>query len=142
MEKRHGIPRWSRWVPICEVSPSGKTLFVCLVCGDTSPAPGKCPRRERRLDDRIISALNDLRVNQGKTLPSDFQLVLPESYSVSEMLCEDVELLINHRRDKFFPEDLLLEETNNKLRAPMSRRCRVCHGYGCQVCLGNGLGWG
>lgn len=34
----------SRWVPIYATTPSGKTLFVCLMCGRKSPTPDKtCP---------------------------------------------------------------------------------------------------
>ena len=34
----------SRWVPLYATSNSGKTLFVCLMCGRVSPLPDKvCP---------------------------------------------------------------------------------------------------
>ena len=31
----------SRWVPLVATSPSGKTLFVCRMCGRMSPTPDK-----------------------------------------------------------------------------------------------------
>lgn len=31
----------SRWIPLYATSPSGKTLFVCLMCGRISPTPDK-----------------------------------------------------------------------------------------------------
>ena len=34
----------SRWIPIYATTPSGKTLFVCVMCGRKSPTPDKiCP---------------------------------------------------------------------------------------------------
>jgi hypothetical protein len=34
----------SRWVELYATTPSGKTLFVCRMCGRTSPAPDRgCP---------------------------------------------------------------------------------------------------
>jgi hypothetical protein len=35
----NAIPPNGRWRTLSEVSPSGKTLFVCLSCGTRSPSP-------------------------------------------------------------------------------------------------------
>src|SRR4051794_18684193 len=30
---------WSRWMPLVITSNSGKTMFVCLICGEVTPLP-------------------------------------------------------------------------------------------------------
>jgi hypothetical protein len=44
-------PPTGRWRTLTEVSPSGKTLFVCLSCGTTSPVPSaKCSKPVKQHD--------------------------------------------------------------------------------------------
>lgn len=64
----------SRWIELYATSPSGKTLFVCRMCGTISPIPTKtCSERpnvyqraalECSLLEEIEGALND---EQGKS---------------------------------------------------------------------------
>ena len=113
-------PTWSRWAPIVRTSPSGKTLFVCLVCGDLTPGPTKeCPRKDEKphLDPRL------------------------ESHIGEAVSCHDVEAHINEEITKNLPDHLTLDWNENKLRGVMQRYCGSCHGYGCQACLGIGRRW-
>lgn len=48
-----------RWVALKKTSPSGKSLFVCTVCGRTSIAPDKrcpegCEEHDREYDEKTI----------------------------------------------------------------------------------------
>lgn len=51
-----------RWQVLNEVSPSGKTMFRCLICLRVSPTPDKeCPTMDcSGIEDRIFNAPRDL----------------------------------------------------------------------------------
>jgi hypothetical protein len=122
-ESRKKRPRWTRWMPIAQTSPSGKVLFVCLVCGDITPGPNNhCRRRhasevERPLDPQVA-------------------LVLPEAKT-----CSAVEDGINAEIEKNIADKLLLEWAENELEPFMDRNCSYCHGWGCHICVGRGKRW-
>jgi hypothetical protein len=64
-----------RWEPIVRTSPSGKTLFVCLVCGRVSQTPDKaCPPFENWTPDgRVLVRCgeNPRALVQGTCSPND-----------------------------------------------------------------------
>lgn len=105
-------------MPLVRTSPSGKVLFVCLVCGDVTPSPtSDCPRTDN---------------------PPDLDVRLIERFGSRWKSCAEVESLINSTIQRYLPEHLLLDWAENKLRSEIDRYCGTCHGYGCQVCLGKG----
>lgn len=114
------LPKWQRWMPIVMTTRSGKTLFVCLVCGVITPAPNrecgpesKLRSPERGVDPRI-AALPGLRN------------------------CSDVEWYINEQIAEHLEDELLLPWAEDQLRPIGERRCSFCRGYGCQECIGKG----
>lgn len=105
-------PKWKRWVPIIKTTPSGKTLFVCLVCGETGPIPVlKCVES------------HDTR---GQPVYKD---------------CHTLEEQINGTIETSLDEPLFLEWAESQLRPNLERNCEYCRGYGCQVCMGSGKRW-
>lgn len=118
------VPHWSRWQRILAESPSGKSLFVCLVCGSKTPAPTtECPRGDA---DRDRLSRVDHRID----------LVLP----VDVRTCSGIERHINGNIAKYILGTLLLDVAEQKLLHPRERECVNCHGYGCQECLGECVG--
>lgn len=109
-------PPWRRWMPLVRTSPSGKTLFVCLVCGEVTPAPNqRCrPAEAMQLDPRLLQSY-------------------PDAWE-----CSDIEQFINGVIDRGIPDELRLDWAENQLEVFEARHCGFCHGYGCQVCVGRG----
>ena len=113
-------PKWGRWAQIVRTTPTGKTLFVCLVCGDMTPAPQRqCPPKDHRanLDPRLEAGLGD-----GNA-------------------CHEIEERINAAIEQNLQDHLILDWNENRLRGILQRYCENCHGYGCQICLGKGTRW-
>ena len=113
------IPRWTRWSPLVQTSPSGKILFVCLVCGTVSVSPNNTctrdPEKENRgLDPHVMQAFPGV-----------------ES-------CTDIERCINEEIEKSIADKLVLDWAEDQLLPFMYRNCPHCRGYGCQVCAGKG----
>lgn len=111
-------PSWDRWAQLIQTTPSGKTLFVCMVCGTVSPGPTVECRPKDALEGR-------------RSLSSELKLAMP-----GVRTCSEVERHINERIDENRPEHLRLDIEENKLRSTRARYCDSCHGFGCQVCLG------
>lgn len=124
-EPKKNTPRWRRWTPIGIVSPSGKTLFICLICGRMTPAPDENCNLEQRGKNLWGKAPN-LRPGLFKTLRPGF---IPAS-------CAEIEMNINARLRSNIADDLRLDAAENELRSLGTRRCSTCHGYGCHVCAG------
>lgn len=116
---------WSRWMPIVMTSPSGKVLFVCVVCGTISPGPTK----ECRVKDALVGR---------RSLESDETL---QRRASGVRTCSEVERHINLSIANHRPDHLQLDIEENKLRSHRNKYCDTCRGYGCQVCLGKGRQW-
>ena len=102
------VAEWSRWQPLVAVSPSGKTIFVCVICGQRGTSPGKCS-----------SVLDYKRVGQWMT-------------------CEEIEKdIIETQRRSLTPARKAMA-AENYLQPTEEQWCRMCHGWGCQVCGGTG----
>jgi hypothetical protein len=114
-------PRWSRWAPIVKTTPSGKTQFVCLVCGNISMAP--------------------MLECSPSTHKSVLDCRLRDRFDSAYVTCSRVEEHINTERQKRMPEHLVLDWHENKLRSETNKYCELCHGYGCQHCIGKGTRW-
>jgi hypothetical protein len=109
-------PKWRRWMPLAVTSPTGKTLFVCLVCGTITPAPNiEC-------SPHLPQGVGPLDVRLDQELHS----------------CADVERYLNQEIEKNLDPRLLLDWAENQLLPYPERRCSFCHGHGCQVCVGRG----
>lgn len=122
-ESKRKTPTWSRWRPILHTTPSGKALFVCLVCGQLTPAPGRdCPP-ERKLPGGASLGLDP-------RLPTELKQLKPT--------CRDLERYIDSQIEKHVHDKLVLDWTENKLKPPEERNCHFCYGYGCQACFGKG----
>lgn len=121
---RGSRPQWSRWQPLIKTSPSGKTLFVCLVCGRVTAAPADCAgsldRSESKFRDEI-----DARLHGRQDLRT----------------CSEIERHINDNIVAHLPDNLVLSWAENKLLPIAEQNCANCHGYGCQDCLGKGRRW-
>src|SRR5690606_34946167 len=106
------------WAPILVTTPSGKMIFVCLICGRRSVAPGECPSNaDGKLDVRLVAEIPD------------------------EKTCSGIERAINDRIATSLARHLRLDWADNKLLPIEQRACGICHGYGCQACLGKGRYW-
>lgn len=119
-ESNRRTPRWTRWAPLVQTTPSGKVLFVCLVCGHSTPAPNNHCRpyaeREgrRSLDPKVLEAFPGVED------------------------CSGIEDCINAEIEKNIEGHLVLDWAEDKLNHYMDRKCPYCFGYGCQVCIGRG----
>jgi hypothetical protein len=71
----------SRWAPIVATSPSGKTQFVCLVCGRISQAPDKqCSGTVLRCKDPDSRITCESVASQGGLPPAmQYQPVFTEA---------------------------------------------------------------
>lgn len=123
-ESQAKLPKWARWVEIIRVTPSGKTMFVCLVCGRSTPSPDKtCPAVPYP--------------DEGKHRFQHFvEVEFPEVGT-----CQEIERIINRKIASRREDQLVLDYTENRLREWMERYCENCRGYGCQVCFGAGHDW-
>jgi hypothetical protein len=109
---------WSRWAPLTLSSPSGKQMFVCLVCGSQTPAPSK-----------DCTPLEDFGRNDGVRL---FGMSLKTCRAVEER----VQMLSRHT-----PADRRIAYAENRLREGRKQYCENCFGYGCNYCFGTGYRW-
>lgn len=103
-------------------------MFVCLICGESTPAPrNDCPEWEEPHGERF----DRLDPRLADRFESDF-------HNLNS--CRSVELLINVAIDRHadrFKEDLV----EDHLRPESEKYCGLCHGWGCQSCLGKGTRW-
>jgi hypothetical protein len=96
---------YNRWTTIVATTPSGKTQFVCRICGRMSPIP-------------------------DNTCPEGFKhTTLGNAYTYR---CEDVEKAIHKKMAHEAPELLMWR---NELALMGKMRCGECHGAGCQACV-------
>lgn len=113
------VPPYSRWHILSKVSPSGKAMFVCLVCGMETVAPGK-------------KCLNEVKILNN----CGFEPVAGPTPVYVEAACHDVEAAIVRNRTLALIEHrkMDLAELALKRRKP----CCSCLGWGCNACGG----WG
>ena len=106
-------PIWSRWHILSKVSPSGKTMFVCLICGREDIAP-------RRECTPFKSGINS---PSATTLPINVN-------------CHKLEEHINTERSLRFDRIKQLYLAEFTLKG--LKLCEFCIGWGCNVCGGIG----
>ena len=75
----------SRWVELYSTTPSGKTLFVCRMCGRTAPTPDKECRElpntttwKPSLPCAVLEELEEACLDMGRAEADSSQAVLPE----------------------------------------------------------------
>jgi hypothetical protein len=120
--------RWSRWLQLVVTSPSGKMMFVCVVCGDVTPIP--------LLDCHAVPGGSTLLPIQRLSRDPRYVTTWPNA-----LTCRELEAKINENIDKHTAERWDLDAVENKLRPLLQHTCVYCHGYGCQSCLGKGTRW-
>lgn len=78
----------SRWIPLLGTTPSGKTLFVCSVCGRVTPAPTtECiePPQFPTWDERSGRSCKEVEDEiRGPVLTTLFAAVVPRSSTVAK----------------------------------------------------------
>lgn len=107
---------WSRWQQLASVSPSGKTLFVCTVCGRSSPTP-------------------DLRCSKRVKVLNTFTLTKPGDDPYIEVTCAFIE---NKVREQISKGADRLKYRQLELKVTQPRYCTQCMGWGCVACGGAG----
>lgn len=115
VEAPRNTDKYSRWRRILKKTSSGRTMFVCLICGNCSDRPAqKCQSEPSKITH---NNLDDSRRPATNQLPP----------------CDVVEYRINksiREHVKYGPMrlDMILTE----------RTCQDCHGWGCGTCHGTG----
>jgi glucose dehydrogenase len=109
------------------VSPSGKAMFSCMVCGAVATGPTtNCPQRKHA---------------DGTPVAWNLDPRLSITARVALTTCRAVERYIDSQIRKHIADNLVLDWTENKLRPLEEQNCAFCFGYGCQACLGKGTRW-
>lgn len=98
---------YSRWMEIIATTPSGKTQFVCRICGAKTIAPDK----------------KCAKPFTAETLGGHGDSYDYECHVVEEAIC----------RRMARNEELVLARTQNELLG--ITQCVYCYGAGCQVCM-------
>jgi hypothetical protein len=131
---------YSRWKRLAATSPSGKTLFVCMICGHVTPAPGACPAPNGRWDlpdlVRGYVAVSQLQGTSAVAPDGQLRMATPP---VSAMTCAMVEqAIIEQLRAGSGPrlQELRFKHLERVVRQQPST-CLECHDYGCALCLGS-----
>ena len=118
-DDKEWYPKWSRWHPITKTTPSGKTMFVCLVCGKQAVAPSKYCSDSVAIPPNLGGRL----LNLGEE--TDFRAP-----------CEVIEERVNAQRLFRATKQKRLDAAELLLKSPPA--CRCCMGWGCNVCGGKG----
>lgn len=115
-------------MPLVVTSPSGKTMFVCLVCGDKTSIPLRECQRVKGGSTLLPTQREDRGLRYKSTWPD-------------ALTCRQIEERINETIQKQIDEKLILDVIEDDLREPVDRKCEACRGYGCHICLGRGRRW-